>query len=148
MELFTIGHGALNFDEFLRVLAVHRIRTVIDVRSKPYSSHLPEYSKKALAEELTTAGISYRWLGDHLGGLPLRDGEAAPSSSSKLLDAGVTEASALAQGAIAVLLCAEAEPTHCHRLSILATHFEDAGFTVTHIRPDGSLLAHQASLDL
>ncbi|MEE9183442.1 MAG: DUF488 domain-containing protein [Acidimicrobiia bacterium] len=146
--LFTIGHGTLDFDEFLRIVASHSIRTVIDVRSKPYSSRVPEYSRQTLAEELATAGISYRWLGDHLGGLPVREGEEAPISSPELLEAGVTEASALAQGATTVLLCSEAEPTRCHRLSVLAPRFEAAGFAVTHIRADGSLLPHQPSLDL
>ncbi len=146
--LFTIGHGALQIGEFLEIVTAHKIRMVIDVRSKPYSKHLPEYTKQALSEELTTAGISYRWLGDHLGGLPLRKGEGAPIADPNLLTAGVTEASALANGATSVLLCSEAEPTQCHRLSILASLFEDAGFSVRHIRPDGTLLLHQPPLDL
>ena len=146
--LFTIGHGALGLDEFLRVVNGHNIRTVIDVRTKPYSSHQPHFAKQALAEELTTAGISYRWLGNHLGGLPIRDGEQAPIDNSDRLGAGLVEASALAQGGTAVLLCSESEPTHCHRLSVLAPLFEAAGFAVTHIRSDGGLLAHQPTLGL
>ena len=129
-------------------MTAHSIRTVIDVRSKPYSSQQPEYSKQSLVGELTTAGISYRWLGDHLGGLPIREGKSAPIDDSSLLEAGVTEAAALARGATSVLLCSELEPTHCHRLTVLAPLFAAAGFPVMHIRPDGELLAHQPALDL
>lgn len=146
--LFTIGHGAREFGDFLETVTARNIRTVIDVRSVPYSSHQPEYAKQVLSEELTTSGISYRWLGDHLGGLPIRHGENAPILDPDLLEAGMTDAAALAEGTTSALLCSEAEPNRCHRLSVLAPLFGAAGFVVMHIRPDGSLLPHQPSLDL
>lgn len=146
--LYTIGHGARGIDEFLRLLATHKIRTLIDVRSKPYSGRHPHFSKQPLSEELATDGISYRWLGDHLGGLPLGGESEAPVDDPGMVEAGIAEAAALARGATTALLCSEAEPNHCHRTLILAPLFEAAGFEVVHIRADGSLAAHQPTLDL
>lgn len=146
--LFTIGHGTLPFDDFLRNLSNHGVRTVLDVRSQPHSSHAPHYDKHELEGELVAAGISYRWLGDHLGGRPLRPGEPVPIDDPERLAAGITEATGLARGATSALLCAELDPTHCHRTIGLAPHFEDAGFTVVHILADGTARAHQPTLGL
>jgi uncharacterized protein (DUF488 family) len=146
--LFTIGHGALPFDDLLRRLETRGVRTVLDVRSQPYSSHAPHYNRHELEEGLIADGISYRWMGDHLGGKPLRPGGAAPISDPPRLAAGVTEAAGLARGATSALLCAELDPAHCHRRTALAEPFEDAGFTVVHILGDGSDLTHQPTLDL
>jgi uncharacterized protein (DUF488 family) len=146
--LYTIGHGTLPTGEFLRNLNSHGIRTVLDVRAQPYSSRAPDYSKHELESELVAAGISYRWMGDHLGGRPLRPGEAAPIDVPERLAAGVTEATGLARGATSALLCAELDPAHCHRTTALAPRFEDAGFTVVHILADGSTHAHQPTLGL
>ena len=146
--LFTIGHGALPFDDLLRRLETRGVRTVLDVRAQPYSSHAPHYNRTELEGELIAAGISYRWMGDHLGGKPLRPGEAPPIADPQRLAAGVTEAAGLARGATSVLLCADLDPAHCHRRTGLAEPFENAGFTVVHILGDGSDLTHQPTLDL
>lgn len=146
--LFTIGHGALPFDDLLRRLETHGVRMVLDVRAQPYSSHAPQYNRDELEAELIAAGVSYRWLGDHLGGKPLRPEGEPPISNPTLLAAGITEAAGLARGATSALLCAELDPAHCHRRTELAGSFEEAGFTVVHILGDGSELTHQPTLDL
>ena len=76
--LYTIGHGPLPFDDLLRRLQSHGVRTVLDVRSQPHSSRVPQYGKAELEAELVAAGLSYRWLGHHLGGRPLRPDGVAP----------------------------------------------------------------------
>lgn len=144
--LYTIGHGDLPIDELLRNLDAHHVRTVLDVRSQPHSSRAPQYNKHELEAELVAAGISYRWLGDHLGGRPLRPGEPVPIDDPGRLAAGITEAAGLARGATSALLCAELDPTHCHRTVGLTPHFEDAGFTVVHILSDGTARTHQPGL--
>ncbi len=146
--LFTIGHGALPFDDLLHRLEAHGVRTVLDVRSQPFSSRAPHYNRRGLEAELIADGISYRWLGDHLGGKPLRPDGPVPIEDPSQLAAGLTEATGLARGAISVLLCAELDPTHCHRATALAEPFEDAGFTVVHILADGSTRTHQPTLGL
>lgn len=146
--LYTIGHGTLRFDEFLHLLYSHGIRMVLDVRSQPYSRNAPQYSSSALQEELAAAGLAYRWLGDRLGGRPLDESKLAPIDIPEKLDAGITEAGALATGAVSVLLCAERDPDHCHRSLTLADRFEEAGFTVRHVLSDGSTKLHQPQLGL
>ena len=144
--LYTIGHGPLPFDDLLRRLQSHGVRTVLDVRSQPHSSRVPQYGKAELEAELVAAGLSYRWLGHHLGGRPLRPDGVAPIDQPAEVTAGVTEAAGLAAGARSALLCAELDPAHCHRSTALAAHFEEAGFSVVHILADGSLHPHQPSL--
>lgn len=146
--LFTIGHGTLSIDDLVRNLNAHGVRTVLDVRAQPHSSRAPDYNKSELEGELVAAGISYRWMGDHLGGRPIRSGEPAPIDDPDRLAAGITEATGLARGATSALLCAELDPTHCHRTTALAPRFEDAGFTVVHILADGSARTHQPTLGL
>ncbi len=146
--LYTIGHGTLPIDDFLRNLDAHGVRTVLDVRAQPHSSHAPHYNKHELEAELVAAGISYRWMGDHLGGRPLRPGDRSPIEDPERMASGVTEAAGLARGATSVLLCAELDPTHCHRTTALAPRFEDAGFAVVHILADGSARTHQPTLGL
>jgi uncharacterized protein (DUF488 family) len=146
--LFTIGHGAAPFSDLLRRLQTHGVRMVLDVRSEPYSGRAPHYNKSDLEAELIAAGISYRWLGDRLGGKPLQPGGPVPIENVALRSAGITDATALARGATSALLCAELNPTHCHRTVTLAPCFEEEGFSVVHILDDGTLRAHQPSLGL
>ncbi|MGI9647635.1 MAG: DUF488 domain-containing protein [Acidimicrobiia bacterium] len=146
--LFTVGHGATPFYDLLRRLQSHGVRMVLDVRSQPYSSRAPHYNKSELEAELIAAGISYRWLGDRLGGKPLQPGGQVPIEDEARLAAGVTDAAGLARGATSALLCAELDPSHCHRTTPLATAFEDEGFTVVHILEDGTARTHQPTLGL
>jgi uncharacterized protein (DUF488 family) len=146
--LYTIGHGATPIDDLLRRLEGHGVRTVLDVRAQPYSSRNPQFDRGELDAELAAAGISYRWLGDHLGGKPLVAGGPVPVDDPRIVAAGVTEAAGLARGATSALLCAEIDPAHCHRSTVLAARFEDAGFTVVHVLGDGSALTHQPTLGL
>lgn len=146
--LFTIGHGSLPFSDLLNRLEAHGVRTVLDVRSQPYSRHAPHYGKSELEAELVASGLAYRWLGHHLGGRPLTDGTAAPIDDPAVLEAGITEAAGLARGAITALLCAELDPTYCHRGRDLAPAFEADGFLVSHILADGSSHPHQQSFEI
>jgi len=146
--LYTIGHGALPMDALLRRLQANGVRTVLDVRSQPHSSRSPHFSRPELEAELIANGIGYRWLGEHLGGKSVSPDRPAPIDDAALLSAGITEAAALARGATSALLCAELDPTHCHRHSVLADRFEAEGFPLVHILEDGSTEPHQSALDL
>lgn len=146
--LYTIGHGALPFDDLLQRLHSNRVRMVLDVRSQPHSSRFPVYDRPALEAELVAGGIAYRWLGEHLGGRRLSSAGLAPIDDPAVLAAGITEAIALARGATSVLLCAELDPAYCHRSTVLAGEFESEGFGVVHVLADGSTEPHQKPLGL
>ena len=45
------------------------------------------------------------------------------------------------------LMCAEKEPLDCHRTLLVARALHDQGVDVAHIRADGGLEPHQATMD-
>ena len=102
------------------------------------------------------AGFGYRWMGERLGGRPsdpgLLDADSRPDwqtiTAVPRFSAAVTEVAGLATGSVVALLCAELDPSRCHRETALADPFEEAGFFVVHILPDGSLRPHQPGLGI
>lgn len=50
--LFTIGHSTHELRAFLELLKLHNIQAIGDVRSQPYSSRFPQYSREALSQTL------------------------------------------------------------------------------------------------
>ena len=139
-QLWTIGYGAKDFDAVAGALNRHGVQTIVDVRSQPYSNRSPEFTKHELEEEAASAGFGYRWLGNKLGGKP-------PPTTIEL-EAGLDELAGLCATSRVALLCAEADPTHCHRDSTLAPAMESRGYEVIHILPDESAAPHQDHLDL
>lgn len=136
-RVWTIGHGNRDFDSLARDLESHGVQTIVDVRSHPYSKHAPEFTKRTLQEEAASAGFGYRWLGDKLGGRPLR-----PSVQA----AGLEELAGLCATSTVVLLCSESDPTHCHRSTVLAPRLGGAGYDVIHILDTGAATPHQPPL--
>ncbi len=152
--IYTIGHGDASFTDVEALLARHLVQTLIDVRSQPYSRHAPDFNREPLARLAAAAGLGYRWMGDRLGGRPtapdLLDAAGAPDwqrlAATPTFRAGVAEAAELARGGRTAVLCAERDPTHCHRALLLAPAFEAEGLHVAHILADGSLRPHHPTL--
>jgi uncharacterized protein (DUF488 family) len=149
--IFTIGHGAESFGELARRCGPHRITTIVDVRSRPYSRHAPDFRKERLEGLCAEAGLGYRWLGNLLGGLPGgtvtdRSDWSAVAASPGFL-AGIAELEGLAANGRIVLLCAEVDPAACHRSLLVAPTLTERGYPVRHIVADGTTRAHQPSLD-
>ena len=46
--ILTIGHSIYETELFLRMLQAHDVAVLVDVRSRPYSKHNPQYSKREL----------------------------------------------------------------------------------------------------
>jgi len=59
MDIYTIGHSSAPLSVFLSLLEKHRILSVVDVRSKPFSRYAPYYNRGAIEHYLRTAGIGY-----------------------------------------------------------------------------------------
>jgi uncharacterized protein (DUF488 family) len=66
--LFTIGHSNQALDHFLSLLQRHGIEAVADVRTVPWSRHVPHFNAKTLGATLGSQGIDYVPLGRELGG--------------------------------------------------------------------------------
>jgi len=67
--IWTIGHSNRPIEEFLELLAIHRIELVADVRKMPGSRANPQFGGAALENSLREAAIGYVHL-PGLGGLP------------------------------------------------------------------------------
>lgn len=153
-RIYTVGHGNAPFEEIERLLLLHGVATLVDVRSSPYSKYSPDFRKSVLAGYAAAAGLGYRWMGDRLGGTgtgslstaPAGTGTPAAGDAARL--GALAEVIALNETGPVALLCAERAPEHCHRLTALAPELETLGCDVYHILPDGTAHRHQPSLGI
>ncbi|HNP73617.1 MAG TPA: DUF488 domain-containing protein [Kouleothrix sp.] len=135
-KLFTAGYQGHSIETFLDLLAGHGVAHVIDVRQLPFSRK-PDFSKKRLAAHLAAASIGYT----HLVALgtpkPLRDEVrrshdfpaffAAMDALVAAQPEALAEALAIARAQPSALLCFEANPHECHRLSVASALERIAG---------------------
>ncbi len=91
------------------MLKAHDVVTLIDVRSRPYSSYSPHFSKRELSSSLKDAGIEYQFEGRALGGL----GEIN-CADPEFIEAMERVLALQSEGNVA-LMCAEKNPRDCHR---------------------------------
>jgi uncharacterized protein (DUF488 family) len=159
-RVFTLGHGAMDLDEFLGVLERSAIRLIADVRTNPAAARLPWFERRALAFELEQRGLAYRWFRDlggwraASGGEPihtaLRDeGERryAAAMSTPGFTAHCEEIAGLAASTNVALLCAEVDPAQCHR-RMLADKLFLMGVRVVHILGPDAAEEHSLHPDL
>ena len=145
--VFTIGHSNHSAERFTSLLRRYGIQTVADIRSHPYSRHVPHFNARSLGEILSNDGIGYLFLGGELGGRP--EGEifydcdgrvdyALVGRSSSFLD-GISRLERQIRTRTVALLCSEEDPALCHRRLLVGRALEELGFTLRHIRGDGSI---------
>jgi len=125
--VLTVGHSTRTTDEFIELLKVNAVTTVVDIRTVPRSRHNPQFNKDALPGTLAQAGIEYRHMAG-LGGLR----HARPDSpnrgwrnasfrgyadymQTKEFEENLSALIVLAKEERIVLMCAEAVPWRCHR---------------------------------
>jgi uncharacterized protein (DUF488 family) len=138
--IYTIGHSNHALEDLIGLLRRHGIELVVDVRSSPYSRHVPQANRELLARGLEQSGISYLWLGDRLGGKPagvVADYDQLRSSST--FRNGLSEVTREAARRRTAILCAEGDHRQCHRFKLITPALQEAGANVLHIQPDGSL---------
>ena len=139
--IYTIGYGAREMDAFLAVLKAHEIRYLIDVRTSPYSSYKPEYSKAALQNQLEASEVCYLFMGDSLGGQPddagcYTDGKVDYEKVARqpFYQAGIERlVAASQQEQRVVLMCSEGKPENCHRGKLIGKTLTAEGIEVLHI---------------
>ena len=158
--VYTIGHSTHPLETFLRLLETHAITTVLDIRRYPGSRHSPQYNADALSASLRARGISYRHdarLGGrrhgHIEGSG-NEGWRHPSfrayadyaSTDPTFTEGLAalEHDAQRPGARLAYLCSEQTHYQCHR-RIVSDYLLARGWRVLHIRPDGTLVAHEVT---
>jgi uncharacterized protein (DUF488 family) len=154
--MLTIGHSNRSREAFLALLNEAGVQRVVDVRTQPSSRRFPWFSRRGLEAALTAAGIAYDWEGRDLGGRrePAEaDAERHPALADAAMRAyarhmeGVAFRTAVdrlltSPGGHTAILCAEADPDHCHR-SLIADYLEIVrGRPVSHIMGPGHRQRH------
>ncbi|MFL5735173.1 MAG: DUF488 family protein [Chloroflexia bacterium] len=149
--IYTIGYGARTVEELLVVLKQHGIAFLVDVRSQPYSSIKPEFSKAPLETRVHQEGIRYVFMGDTLGGRPSDttlyingkvDYELVRTKPFYL--EGIARLrSALDQGLCLALMCSEGKPQECHRSKLIGYTLDAEGIEVLHIDEIGAIKTQQ-----
>jgi uncharacterized protein (DUF488 family) len=154
LTIWTIGHSTRSGDDFRRLLALHEIELVADVRRFPGSRRLPQFGGEALARDLAVDSIDYRWIPE-LGG---RRRSTEPSMNeawrhaafrayadhvaSEEFAIGLAELLMLAGGLRTTIMCAEVLWWRCHR-RIIADVLTAIGVEVIHLRDEGPGEVHR-----
>ncbi len=150
--VFTIGYsGFPNPKDFLQCLKDNGIRLLIDVRSSPFSAYYQQYDKPAISALLKANGIQYRHFAREFGARQeseefYRNGRLDFELFAKSVQfaEGVEKIKwALERSYSPVLMCAEKEPSTCHRTIMVARRFHEMGFPICHLMPDGKTKTQQ-----
>jgi len=140
-EIFSIGHSNHAIGHFLALLRQHEIAALADVRSRPYSRFNPQFNRESLAGSLRSAGISYVFLGEELGGK--RDGVTyAEIAASDGFRRGLERLREGAAKLRIVFMCAERQPLDCHRTLLVSRHLKAPDLVIRHILADGMVEEH------
>jgi uncharacterized protein (DUF488 family) len=152
-RIWTIGHSTRSREEFLDLLKVDRIQTLVDIRSFPGSRRYPHFNKENLRAALSVVHINYSHMAE-LGGRR----KAKPHSinmawrnesfrgyadymETEAFREGIERLMELAHEQRTVIMCAEAVWWRCHR-SLIADYLKAAGVTVLHIVGEGRADEH------
>ena len=123
--IYTIGHSNHSIEHFLGLLKQHGISTLVDVRSRPYSKWAPHFQKNPLSQSLWDGGVDYLSLGAELG-----DGHVdyARRAQAAEFQVGIGRLEKLRRSGPTAFMCAEEDPTRCHR-RLLVTPYPSRRFT-------------------
>lgn len=157
ITVYTLGHSTHPLDAVINVLQQFGIRTLIDVRSVPYSRRAPQFNLPALSQKLDEEEILYIYAGSQLGGFPndpsvYRSGKVPEKRADfareidydaveqqEWYQEGIKHLVEAARDRTTAVMCAEEDPAHCHRQHLIAQTLLKNGIRVAHIRADGSL---------
>jgi len=154
VTVLTVGHAHHSVEHYLRLLRLHGVDVVVDIRSRPYARHAEHFNREQLAPTLEAADVGYLWLGERLGQRP--DGDEYYDEAGHVLydriasrkwflkDIGRVEYEA--ERRRVALTCLEEEPERCHRYWLLGRVLAERGARVVHVRRDGSVEG-QADVD-
>lgn len=151
--VFTIGYAQLNATSFVRLLDLHGVNAVCDVRSNPVSKSYPDFSQKRLKAWLKTHDIDYVPLCRELGARPLDktvyvDGCVSYDllASTDYFERGLERVLAGADRFNIALMCAERDPITCHRTILIARSLAKRGIEIEHIWDDGRVERHEDAI--
>lgn len=154
--IMTLGHSHRSAEEFLAILEAAGVERLLDVRARPGSRRFPWFGRRPLARSLQAAGIQYQHVPALGGGRePRRDspncglredwqrGYADWMQGREFRDTVIWLRGLEAEGRSA-LMCAEADPRHCHRW-LIADALICLGVSVQHLATPEGDYAHRGS---
>ncbi|TLX24043.1 DUF488 domain-containing protein [Chryseobacterium indologenes] len=152
-QIFSIGYGNRQMNEFIKLLENNEISLLVDVRTNPYSRWRPEFNTKAFQITLAEFGLQYIHKPE-LGGKP-KDEEFYTNGN---LDYDKLRRSVSYQQGLEYLerglefdyriaiMCSEQNPLECHRYNLIGEDLHRRGWEVIHIGKQGELLPHTTGL--
>ena len=137
----TVGHGKKDLNTFIYTLLRYKVNCIVDVRSSPYSKYSPQFNKENFECELSKHKISYRWLGDSLGGRPSdlstydEDGivDYDKLIKSNLFSKGLEKLEELSIPYNVGIMCSEHDPLTCHRFLAISKELARRQYRIVHI---------------
>jgi uncharacterized protein (DUF488 family) len=146
-RLFSIGHSNQSSEEFLRLLRLHGIEVVVDIRSQPYSKYATHFNHEDLKATVSAAGLKYLFLGKELGGRPEQEDFYDTDhhvlyerlAEAPLFQEGVERVKKGAEKFAVALMCSEEDPSVCHRHLLIGRVLMQQGVAYHHIRGDGRI---------
>lgn len=157
MALLTVGHGSDDRARLAGRLHGADVTGLIDVRRYPGSRTNPDVRREELERWLPAAGIAYRWDARLGGRRRLPEGAGAPDgwwrvrqfaayaahTRTREFTEALDEVLAAAREAVVVVMCSEYVWWRCHRRLIADVAVVGRATPVTHLMPDGRLVAHR-----
>lgn len=151
--ILAVGHSARTVEEFIALLAGHKVKQLVDVRTMPRSRHNPQFNGDQLARSLAGAGIRYLHVPE-LGGLRHARRDSVNTAWRNLSFRGYADymqtpgfekalgkLMRLTQKRPSAIMCAEAVPWRCHR-SLIADALVARGIEVQEIASQTSVRPH------
>ena len=150
VEVLTIGHSTQSFADFVQLLREAQVTALADVRSQPYSRHVPHFNRETLKDSLDDENIAYVFLGDELGGRPkapelFSDGVADYEKMARheSFAHGLDRVIEGARTYRIALMCAERDPLDCHRCLLVGRALKEKGVRVRHILGPGETVRQE-----
>jgi len=142
--IWTVGHSTRTIYEFIAMLKLFHVQTLVDIRSFPGSKRLPHFNKEALQISLPKYDINYvhlKKLGGRRKAKPDSKNMAWRNASfrgyadymeTESFKSGIKELEQLAEKERVAYMCSEAVWQHCHR-SMVSDFLKTCGWLVLHI---------------
>ena len=146
--VYTIGHSNHPPETFVRLLTEAKIEVLVDVRSNPGSSWVSYANPHDLERILKTTSIQYLYLGDVLGGRS-SDSDCYNPQTGKANYQAMQNKDSFQRGLNRLLeglekyriciMCAEEDPSSCHRNLLVGEGLRREGVQILHIRGTGQI---------
>jgi len=156
LQIYTVGHSNLSFEQFVSLLKEFGICLVADIRRYPSSRKFPHFNRQVLCKLLAAENIEYLWL-EALGGRrhtgkyekSLNIGLKSPGFRNYADHMGTDEFRKAVQKLLSTaatlrtaVMCAEKLYWKCHR-KLLADYLVAQGVEVIHIIGPGKSSEHK-----